>query len=469
MSANAGAEPATPLKSRDNGAAVAATSEINNLVRRLRDESGLSITLRGLTFSPAQQENTPGNLLHNRIAFLYYKDKEGLITAINTFESDLVDHLSCLSSQRRTDLLLNRLNDLTWFSRERLPAARQYPSVPSTPTPSFRKLCKTPISRADSKAELDYDSEPSSPLAGKSRIAARGSVGISRTTTMTTDNSFDSGATTLPEDITPSTSFSSSAVDLTREGIKSSGTNEFGGVNSSCLSQAYNQYEELQHMPNIKRGITPEAFEESELPPAKRRKSDELKETTRLSNFDYELHTELSNVPDSEGKRKTELLHHQVNKWIQSGAFPDLPYAFDKDKPYSVSVERARLVEDARLTHKQAASVSSHRGAKDLLAAQTATSFQHASPAIWDLPVATTRSTSEDPKLVLNGRVSLNPKNDQAPLFRLSMQPVRKEAKSTLIERHFGWDRVLTLTCPSLTKDLSLTSFRPGVGDQVRF
>lgn len=192
--------------------------------------------------------------------------------------------------------------------------------------------------------------------------------------------------------------------------------------------------------------------------PAKRRRSDGSENLTpRLTK---KARQEPRQDPESpKTKRRlsdennTKQQHHQITALAISGDVIEHPYVYDRSKSFAVSIERARIMQHVGLNSEQVSSVVDLNTANALLATHKEKPFRHSHASIWNLPNST-HVLGEDTKLVLGGTATFNMKNDTAPLFQVTMDLVRKETKSTHLERHFGFDRVLPITFPSFIRDL---------------
>jgi hypothetical protein len=179
---------------------------------------------------------------------------------------------------------------------------------------------------------------------------------------------------------------------------------------------------------------------------AKRRRSDGSENLTpRLTKKARQEPRQDSEVP--------KYRHHQITALATSGNLVEHPYVYDRTRSFAASFERARVMHHANLPSEQVSSIQSHSDASALLANHNKSTFEYSHPSIWNLP-NTSHVAADDTKLVLSAVAKFNTKNDTSPIFRWNLNPTRKETKSTHLERHFGFDRFLTVTFPSITRDL---------------
>jgi hypothetical protein len=153
------AAPETPRKQGDGAA-------IDVLARELRDELGVAIAPRDLLYSPSHH-TTQADTLYNRIKTLYWKERVALYAAIEECKSDFAGRLSTLSPERRTDLVLQRLDDPAWFASNRVHQPLLRASSTLTRTASDPRPKQRLFQRVDSKIETPSPSTPTSPLARK--------------------------------------------------------------------------------------------------------------------------------------------------------------------------------------------------------------------------------------------------------------------------------------------------------------
>jgi hypothetical protein len=158
--------PATPRKPPGVSSAI-----LNDKVRRLRDELGLDISPRDADYSPARQRGTLGNALFARIQFLHFKDAAVLDKAIEEFRQGLGNTAGQSSSETRTQLLYDQLNDHTWFLKERIqttPRPERFTPLTSYATPSSSpRPQNTRFDSGPSQNTTRSDSAPPSPTSRK--------------------------------------------------------------------------------------------------------------------------------------------------------------------------------------------------------------------------------------------------------------------------------------------------------------
>ncbi|KAM0713591.1 hypothetical protein Q7P37_010553 [Cladosporium fusiforme] len=459
--------PVTPRKPHINA------KDVNERVCYLRDELGLAIHPRETTFSPSHFKDSPSDRLYSRVQFLTFKDPFGLDKTIEEYRSELELRPTKISAQQRTRDLLERLHDLEWFAKNsfRPLCETQSPSTfPNTPS-SSRPLLRH---RVDSKTSLEAVSKPASPKirksansntipgAGTSSLLPHQDVGIynpeypldsgdmpespssrkgahistsTPVSTSTNPSTRRSSFTSRSRSTTANTSFATNAtsvIDLTEDddAYKAQALASQNTFGSSFGTQDVKPYERQPLFAPI----------ESAARATKRRRSgDSIVESAILSNSE--------DSTDQKHEKKNQ--HHQITSLSGNGFGADYPYWHDEKTPFVVSVERARLAHETPLSQTETDAVTDHKIARDLLHKHDITSFQQSCPDIW-----TPDARQKDSKLVLSGKLAMNPKSDEKPLLQITMHPVRKEAKSTRVERHFGSDRVLTVTLPSLTQAL---------------
>jgi hypothetical protein len=141
---------------------------LNAKVRTLRDELGLDIEPRDDNYSPARQQDTPGNALFERIKLLYFQNKaisDSMDEVVDELRQDLKNRLAGSSPQYRTQLLHEQLKDLTWFSRERI---RATPLTPYTTPSKSQRPQNTRFDSGASNTDLRFDDPPASPSSRRS-------------------------------------------------------------------------------------------------------------------------------------------------------------------------------------------------------------------------------------------------------------------------------------------------------------
>ena len=421
------AAPETPRK-RGDGAA------INDLVRQLRDELSLAIAPRDLFYSPSQH-NSQADILYNRIKSLYWQEQDALYATIEECRSDLAGHLSTLSPERRTDFVYQRLSDPTWFAANRVhqPLHRgtsSFPTrIPSDTGPAHRSLM-----RIDSRAETPSPSTSASPLARKTMARE---ADDSQTTA---EDNFSSGESFAADIPTADTSFTSSA--NYGPSISDSQLEYLSAVSRSKSAEGVITGS-IAHTSNLGQSAT------------KRRGSDgsnglheSLTKKVRQEPRHEPEAPESKHSPDEKDNVKQR--HHQITALAVGGDMFEHPYVNDSTKSWAVSMERARIQYLANLTNEQVSSITTYDSARTVLTKYKETP-SHSS--IWNLP-NTACVSAGDTKLILSATAKFNAKNDASPLFQITWNPIRKETKSTHLERHFGFDRILTITFPSMTRDL---------------
>jgi hypothetical protein len=418
-----GAAPETPRK-RGHGSA------IDDLVRRLRNEMNVAIAQRDSTYLPSQHKNSTGDALYDRIKTLYWnpESREALYATIEECRSEFLGSKIGLSPQQRTDFVFKELHDTWWFAKNSV-----RPSPFRANTPSGSKRVQGTLQRVDSGAHTETLSTPASPLAAKSmtsasiRESSQGSF-LSNDTVSTITLGTSVATTQSTDDDDHGSSWDSSQFEDLHVGL-------YHTASIPALPRS------IPHTTAIRPGRAS----------TRRTRSDEQQDVlgTPIKKARQELRSGTV-TPQNEHKIKDR--HHQITALAANGKILEYPYKHDGSKSFAVSVERARMAHHG-ISSEQATLVTDNDHARALIKSCGTTSFQQSHPVIWDLPKATCTST-EDAKLVLSGSVSLNAKNDKGQLFQVNVHPIRKETDSTHIERHFGWDRFLTLAFPCFTQDL---------------
>jgi hypothetical protein len=150
------AAPETPRKQGDGAA-------IDVLARELRDELGVAIAPRDLLYSPSHH-TTQADTLYNRIKTLYWKERVALYAAIEECKSDFAGRLSTLSPERRTDLVLQRLDDPAWFASNRVhqPLLRASSTLTRTASDLARKTMAENVDDSQTNARDSFWSRGSS-------------------------------------------------------------------------------------------------------------------------------------------------------------------------------------------------------------------------------------------------------------------------------------------------------------------
>jgi hypothetical protein len=380
---------------------------LNAKIRTLRDELGLDIEPRDGSYSPVRQQPTPGNALFERIKLLYFQRKDeiedGLEQVIDEFKQDLKDRLGNSSPQYRTQLLHDRLKDLTWFSKERI---RETPLTPYT-TPS--KSQRPRNARFDSGAPntgIGFDDQPASPSSRR----PTGGIDI------------NAGNHVRQQMLDASSEYGSSFDD--------------------------HELEQPMEVSNLKFKNALNGLDGTATPKARTAKR------RKLNNHRTERLTDLAEEAQANavGEQMMPDCHWQIRELVDDGFGTRYEHQIDAQSPFARSVERARLRQDAGLEEDVANSVTSHDDVRDMLKSQGVI-FNLSSPSIWDSPSQAGGddfTTSPGP---LTGTISLNPKSDMHPLFQLTIHPI-VEVPSSRLERRFGSDRFLKVTLPSMDKQL---------------
>ena len=438
------AAPETPRR-RGDGAA------INDLVRKLRDELGLAIAPRDHLYSPSKHNKSQGDILYNKIQSLYWREKDALYAAIEECKFELTESSPNLSAEERTDLVFRSLRDLAWLADNRIHQPSHRASSTTTQALSDPEPVRRLFRRVDSGAGPSSPSAPTSPLVMKKMTS-----NASNSSTNARD-SFWSRESFTSRDTTVGTSAKTSANTSFAESLMSPATDEkFSGS-----SIPFSQVEDPTAGPEFSKGQLTESIAPTtslEKSPAKRRRSDGsenlIPRLTKKANQEPRQHPE---PPKSKRhfniEKNTKQRHHKIAALATSGHFIKHPYVYDRSKSFVASFERARIMHHASLSSEQVSSINTHSDASTLLAKHREASFQYSHPSIWNLPNAT-NVVAEDTKLVLSATAKFNAKNDTSPMFQWNLNPIRKETKSTHLARHFGFDRFLTITFPSLTRDL---------------
>jgi hypothetical protein len=399
QSAVAAIAPETPRKPPGRSSVI-----LNDKVRRLRDELGLDIEPRDSDYSPAWQKGTLGNALFARIQFLYFKDETGLDRALEEFRQDLGNTAGQSSAESRTQWLHDQLNDPTRFLKERIqttPRPIRFTPLTTSTTPSSSQRPQSP--RFDCGASQNTtrsDSMPPSPSSRKFKGGNEVKAGNYSRQQMQ-EASSDYGSSWEDHGFEIDQPMETSKLDFSKALEDSDGTQ------------------------------TPTAHA------AKRRKINGNKtEAVTDPAENAQRH--------SAGERKGSPCHWQIRNLVDDEFGTRYNYEMSEGLPFAVSVERARLRQDAGLDEDQVNSARSHQDVKDMLKSQDV-DFKQSSPSIWDL-------LSQNDGGSLAGTISLNPHSDNNPLFQLKLQPMI--LKSSRLERRFGADRFFKVTLPSLEKQV---------------
>jgi hypothetical protein len=390
--------PATPRNPSGVSSAL-----LNDKVRRLRDELGLDIAPRDNDHSPARQQGTLGNALFARIKFLHFKDEAVLDRAIEEFRQGLGNTTGQSSSESRTQLLYDQLNDHTWFLKERIqttPRPERFTPLTSYATPSSSQRPQTTrFDSGPSQNTTRSDSMPPSPTSRKHK----GGIGIK-------------------------------AGNYARQQMQEASFDWYG----SSWDAPELEIDQPMETSKLDFSKALEDFDGTQTPTthaAKRRKINGNKTEAAIDPApDAQRHSERNDSP----------CHWQVRNLVDDGFGSRYNYQMSEGLPFAVSVERARLREDAGLDEDQVNSARSHQDVKDVLKSQDV-DFKQSSPSIWD-------PLSQDDGGSFAGTISLNPKSDNNPLFQLKLQPM--VLKSSRLERRFGSDRFLKVTLPSFERQL---------------
>lgn len=434
--------PVTPRKAHVDPAA------IDDLVRELRDQCGLAIAPRDTTYSPAHCKDLPGDALYSRIQLLFWKDRSSLEDAIAHCKRDIRNHLSGASAQQRTDFVFRELHDPAWIPANRIPTPLTRNASMLTASLSPSKLRFGQVDSFDSRTDVTADSMPPSPLARKSVLHTTDSLSCSATSG--SKGSF--GNSSSSKLTTAATSFSYRYIDLTGDELAEQSQRteaEFDALGSSPWPAT----QDMTPYPGSRRKVQelhshhsmlPEACPEENPRPAKRRRTDEMQDT-RPPQF-------------REEKTKTPPPHYMIQRLQDSNFGSNYGFAVDDIVPYAVSVERARLMQDAKLQEHQARSITSHAAAQNALKAQRNFGFQQSTSAIWNTDLSKYGKDDAPPRnLVMSGTISFNTQKTGQPL-QLTLHPIREDVNSSRLERHFdpGLDsnRVLTMVYPSLIENL---------------
>lgn len=474
--------PATPRKSHFH-----ANKTVNDRVRYLRDELGLAIAPREEAFSPSQFKESSGNRLYERIKYLSFKKSTELDEVIEAYRLEITQHSKPTSAQQRTNLLLDKLHDLAWLTKNSMEAPLSKTQSPSTLPATPSSLRRASLRRFDSVIDREAGRGPASPSHRKSisspsnRANLDDSGGVASPTTRKSLNPHSTGHTPIADEVPSFPSLYKSA-NLSRSSFASTNVSQSttypprstgaGSTRNTTANTSFATSTEdvtkVQHlyqpvyetsqslfgsswasqdMTPLRRKSESEdkqplfaALEQSELPPAKRRRSGD-------SIIGQRDQVDSPRIPEQGHKKKHE--HHQIRSLPRSGFGTDFPYTHDENVPYTVRVERARMVHETVLTPEQVVTATDHASARELLASHGIKSFQHSSPDIWNPDAG-----RNDARLDWKGEVKLNMKSDGNSLLQLSLHPIKKEAMSTRLGRRFGSSRVLVIETPSLTQDL---------------
>jgi len=379
-------------------------ADIDDLIRYLHNDLGLDVPLPGGEYlSPARQRETLGGALLIRIQFLCYKDRSGLDQAIEEFRQDPQARQS--SPQRRTQMLYDMLNDPAWFSKERIQSTpRPTFSTPSTSYATPSSSQRPPIARFDggaSRNDTEFDGmPPPSPLSRKSKVAIEIKAGNIARQQMQ-ESSSDYGSSWEDHGAEAEQTMKASKLDFSK------GLDSHNGTK------------------------TPTAHD------SKRRKIDQDR-TEALTDPAEDAQA------NSPGRRKSQNCHWQIRDMVTDGFGTRYPYPFDESSSFALFVERARLRQDAGLDEDVVNSAMSRQDVEAILKSLDV-EFKQSTAKIWD-------PLSQPGRGSLAGTISLNPKRDNHPLFQLRLHPM--VLQSSRLERHFGSDRFLKVTLPSLNKQL---------------
>ena len=379
-------------------------ADIDKFIRSLHTEFGLDIPLPGGEYlSPARQKDVSGGALLIRIQFIYYKDKSGLDQAIEEFRQD--PRARNCSPQSATRLLFERLNDLYWISKNRIitpPRPTKFTPSTSYSTPSSSLWPQ--IARFDSGASRDdtqSDGMPPSPLSRKFKGGVEIKAG-NRAQQQMPDASSNYGSPWEDHWLEDEKSMETTRLDFSKT---------LDGLNGTATPTAH---------------------------AAKRRKINNHK-TEAITGPAEEAQA------NAAGEHRLQNCQWQIRDMVKNGFGTRYAYEIDARSPFVISVERARLRQDAGLDEALVSSATSHEDVEEMLKSQDI-EFKQSSPSIWN-PLSQTGGGS------LAGTISLNPKSgDKQPLFQMRLHPIVFE--SSRIERRFGSDRFLKVTLPSLNKHL---------------
>jgi hypothetical protein len=449
------AAPTTPQAPRQQ-------DPVNDVVRKLRDELGLDVVLRDLTYSPSAHNNSTSDALYDRVKFLHWRDSAALDGVTTECKAAFEGQLNTLTAQRRTEWFLQKLRDVQqdakWFNQHRIlqsPFRSNTAFPPRTPSSLQTKLRS--LQRVDSGAATQSPTTPTSPMLRKVMANEQHATPASTRESSPSRRTFQSNGGTLntsfTTDITNSaeeedfgSSWTPSQVEVPREGLHRTASGS-----------------------NLHRSIAPATAESPGRQSTKRTRSDAFKDDTDKSTKKTRQGPRSNSyTPLNERflyvQHKTKDRHHQISAMEKSESVVQFPWSYDSSVSFAVSVERARVMHQTGSTSDQVSKLTDREGARAILTGYKIADFQHTHTAIWTLP-RTSCTLAEDPRLVLCGTLSFNPKSDKGQLFQTSVQPIRKETKSNHLERHFGWDRFLTLTVPSFTQDLP--AHLQGQGDAI--
>jgi hypothetical protein len=437
---------------------------VNEVVRKLRDELGLDVVLRDLTYPPSAHNNSTSDALYDRVKFLHWRDFEALNGVTTECKIAFAGQLNTLTAKRRTEWFLQKLRDVQhdakWLAQHRILQSpfRTNTAVPPR-TPSSLQTKLRSLRRVDSGATIQSPATPTSPMLRKvmdnEQHATPASTRESSPSRRTLQSKSNGG--------TVNTSFTTDITDSAEE-------EDFGS--SWTPSQVEVPHVGLHRTAsgsNLHRSIAPATAVSPGRQSTKRTRSDAFKGVTDKptkktrqgpgSNSATPLNERFLDV-----QHKTKDRHHQISALEKSASIVQYPWSYDSSVSFAVSVERARVMRQTGLTSDQVSKLTDREGARAILTGYNITDFQHTHSAIWALP-KTTCTLAEDPRLVLCGSLSFNPKSDKGQLFQTSVQPIRKDTKSNHLERNFGWDRFFTLTVPSFTQDLP--THLQGQGDAI--
>jgi hypothetical protein len=396
MSAAQGADPkAAPSTPRQP--APGRQDPVNDVVRELRDELGLELNLRDLTYSPSSHNNSISDALYDRVKFLHWRDSAALESVKTECKTAFAEQLNTLTAKRRTEWVLQKLRDVQhdakWLAQNRIlqsPFRTNTALAPRTPSSLQTKLRS--LQRVDSGATIQSPTTPTSP--GPRKVMANGqhATPVSTRENSPSRRSFQSGAGTTNTSFTTTTSFTANTsftIDLTNsdeeEDFGSSWTAsqvEVPRVGLHRTASGANPHESIA--PNLARNTGQTT--------GKRKRSNDIKDPPATPN-------KRSREKSPRTPSKAPGLHWQLNNLVQDG-LGDNPVTDLHEFWANILADR-----DDALT------------------------------------------------CVLRGTISFNNTN-KGPLIQTKLDPVRWENKSTRVERRFGSDRFLVLTAPSFTRNL---------------
>jgi hypothetical protein len=307
MSAAQGSDPkAAPTTPRKPAPRQQLEDPVNDVVRKLRDELGLNIALRGLTYSPSAHNNSTSDALYDRVKFLHYRDSAALNGVTTECKAAFEGQLNTLTAQRRTEWFLQKLRDVQqdakWFGQHRVRPSPFHSNTAFPPrTPSSLQTKLRSLQRVDSGATLQSPTTPRSPMPMANDQHA---------TPASTRRNSPSGRSVPSHVTTANTSFTNSIA-------QSTGDDAYWG-SSFDPSEVKSRHTGLHHTASdthINRSIPPTSATYNGQPTSKHKRSDDTKDSPTTPNKKSREHPHLSPVTPS----KTSNLHWQLKNLVKDG------------------------------------------------------------------------------------------------------------------------------------------------------